>query len=398
MFGKNWFKGIGVGVWGGKDSVEPDRGDVGRNEVVSVGVFDVVMGLREKAFEGGELGERIGRFATRGPEHVEVGHKGGVVEGSEREFEKVAGGEDGEKFQADGHVRVELLLAQKGVAGDEGNGGENSAVSFREVGVDAVKPGGARKDFGVVGVEEVGVGVLLNVREVECRKERIPGGAAGERFGAGGVRGISDEIEVAREENDWAESRVSAKEEGERARDEAAEVFLGAESGAVVRQGEEAKVDDDEAGLGVGSAREEEEGDMSVQVVMGGDTVDGVVVEEGGVEGGEDTGFEFGERSFRGVERVVVVKNCVVGEERAEGGSLAGAEFGFLKTNDFEGADVRNGAMERVIEVVGVVREGGDVVGDQGEVRDRVGVGRAGGRDRVGEVRGIEERSDGGLN
>ena len=46
-----------------------------------------------------------------------------------------------------------------------------------------------------------------------------------------------------------------------------------------------------------------------------------------------------------------------------------------MKTNDFEGADVRNGAVERVIEVVGVVREGGDIVGDQGEVRDRVGVG-----------------------
>ncbi len=327
-----------------------------------------------------------------------MGHEGGVVEGSEREFERVAGGEDGEKFQTDGHVRVELLLAQKGVAGDEGSGGENSAVGFREVGVDAVEAGGARRDFGVVGVEEVGVGVLLKVREVECREERIPGGAAGERFGAGGVRGVSDEVEVAREENDWAESGVSAKEEGERARDEAAEVFLGAESGAVVRQGEEAKVDDDEAGLGVGSAREEEEGDVPVQVIVGGDTVDGVVVEEGGVEGGEDTSFEFGERSFRGVERVVVVKNCVVREERAKGGSLAGAEFGFLKANDFEGADVRNGAMERVVEVVGVVREGGDVVGDQGEVRDRVGVGRAGGRDRVGEVRGIEERSDRGLN
>ena len=144
MFGKNWFKGIGVGVWGGKDSVEPDRGDVGRNEVISVGVFDVVMGLREKAFEGGELGERIGRFATRGPEHVEVGHKGGVVEGSEREFEGGAGGEDGEKPQADGHVGIELFLAQEGVTGDEGSGGKDSAISFREVGVDAVEARGAR--------------------------------------------------------------------------------------------------------------------------------------------------------------------------------------------------------------------------------------------------------------
>jgi hypothetical protein len=247
-------------------------------------------------------------------------------------------------------------------------------------------------------VEEVGVGVLLKVGEVESLKEGIPGGAAGEGFGAGGVGGVSDEVEVTREEDDWAESGVSAKEEGERAGNEAAEVFLRAESGAVVRQGEEAKVNDDEARLGVGIAREEEEGDVPVQVVVGGDTVDGVVSEEGGVKGGEDTSFEFGERSFRGVERVVVVENSVVGKERAKGGSLAGAEFGFLKTNDFERADVRNGAVERVIEVVGVVREGGDVVGDQGEVRDRVGVGEVRGRIGIGEVGGIEERSDWGLN
>ena len=144
VFGKNWVKGIGVGVWGGKDPVEPNRGNVGRNEVVSVGVFDVVMGLGEKAFEGGELDKRIGRFETRRPEHVEMGHEGWVVEGREREFERVAGGEDGEKFQADGHVRIELLFAQKGVAGDEGSRGKNSAVGFREVGVDAVEAGGAR--------------------------------------------------------------------------------------------------------------------------------------------------------------------------------------------------------------------------------------------------------------
>jgi hypothetical protein len=175
-------------------------------------------------------------------------------------------------------------------------------------------------------------------------------------------------------------------------------VFLGAESGAVVRQGEEAKVNDDEARLGVGIAGEKEEGDVSVQVVMGGDTVDGVVVEEGGMEDGEDTSFEFGERSFRGVERVVVVENCVVGEERAEGGSLTSAEFGFLKTDDFVSADVRNGAVERVIGVVGVVREGGDVVGDQGEVRDRVGVGEVRGRIGIREIRGIEERSNRGLD
>ena len=95
VFGKNWVKSIRVGVWGGEDPVEPNRGDVGRNEVVSVCVFDVVMSLGEKAFEGGELGKRIGRFVTRGPEHVEMRYEGRVVEGSEREFEGVVGGEDG---------------------------------------------------------------------------------------------------------------------------------------------------------------------------------------------------------------------------------------------------------------------------------------------------------------
>ena len=212
------------------------------------------------------------------------------------------------------------------------------------------------------------MGVLLKVGEVESLKEGIPGGAAGEGFGAGGVRGVSDEVEVAREEDDWAESGERTEEDGERAVDKAAEVFLGAESGAVVRQGEETKVTDDEARLGAGVAGKEEEGNVPVQVVMGGDTVDGVVPEEGGVEGGEDTSFEFGEGNFGGVERVVVVENSVVGEERAEGGSFAGAEFGFLETDDFERADVRNGAVERVIGVIGVVREGGDIVGDQGEV------------------------------
>ena len=44
--------------------------------------------------------------------------------------------------------------------------------------------------------------------------------------------------------------------------------------------------------------------------------------------------------------------------------------------------------------VVGVVREGGDVVGDQGEVRDRVGVGGVRGRVGIGEVGGIEKRGD----
>ena len=51
-----------------------------------------------------------------------------------------------------------------------------------------------------------------------------------------------------------------------------------------------------------------------------------------------------------------------------------------------------------MIGVVGVVREGGDVVGDQGEVRDRVGVGEVRGRSGVRGARGVEERSDWGLN
>ena len=144
VLGKNWVEDGGVGVRGGEDPVEPNRGNVGRDEVVSIGVFDVVMGLGEKAFEGGKLSEGIGRFETRGPEHVEMGHEGWVVDGREGEFEGVAGGKDGEEFEADGHVRIELLLAQKGVTGNEGGGGKNSAVSFREVGVDTVEAGGAR--------------------------------------------------------------------------------------------------------------------------------------------------------------------------------------------------------------------------------------------------------------
>jgi hypothetical protein len=144
VFGKNRVEGIRVGVRGGKDPVEPNRGNVGRDEVVRICVFDVVMGLGEKAFEGGKLSEGISRFETRRPEHAEMRHEGRVVEGREREFEGVTRGEDGEKFQANGNVRIELLLAQKGVAGDEGGGGKNSAVCFREVGVDAVEARGAR--------------------------------------------------------------------------------------------------------------------------------------------------------------------------------------------------------------------------------------------------------------
>ena len=63
-------EGIGVRVWGGKDPVEPNRGNVGRDEVVSIRVFDVMMGLGEKAFEGGKLRQGISRFETRGPKHV----------------------------------------------------------------------------------------------------------------------------------------------------------------------------------------------------------------------------------------------------------------------------------------------------------------------------------------
>ena len=92
----------------------------------------------------------------------------------------------------------------------------------------------------------------------------------------------------------------------------------------------------------------------------------------------------------------------MIGKERAKGGSLTGAKFGFLKANDFESAEVRNGAVKRVIKVVGVFRERSDVVGDQGEVRDRVGVGEVRERIWVGKVRGgeggrLEERRDWGL-
>ena len=111
MFGKKRVEGFGVRVRGRKNSVKPNRSNVGRDEVVAIGVLDVVMGLGEKAFEGGELDKRIGRFETRRPEHVEMGHEGRVVEGREGKFEGEAGGRDGEELKANGHVRVKLLLA-----------------------------------------------------------------------------------------------------------------------------------------------------------------------------------------------------------------------------------------------------------------------------------------------
>ena len=46
-----------------------------------------------------------------------------------------------------------------------------------------------------------------------------------------------------------------------------------------------------------------------------------------------------------------------------------------------------------MVEVVGVVGERGDVVGDQGEVRDRVRIGEV----RGGEGGGLKERRDWGL-
>jgi hypothetical protein len=58
-------------------------------------VLDVMMGLGKKAFESGEFGERIGRFETRRPKHVEMGHEGWVVKSREGKFEGVARGEDG---------------------------------------------------------------------------------------------------------------------------------------------------------------------------------------------------------------------------------------------------------------------------------------------------------------
>ena len=111
MFGKNRVEGFGVRVRRRKNSVKPNRSNVGRDEVVRIGVLDVVMGLGEKAFESGKLSEGISRFETRGPEQAEVGHEGRVVEGREWKLEGEAGGRDGEELKANGHVRVKLLLA-----------------------------------------------------------------------------------------------------------------------------------------------------------------------------------------------------------------------------------------------------------------------------------------------
>ena len=61
----------------------------------------------------------------------------------------------------------------------------------------------------------------------------------------------------------------------------------------MIREGEETQVNNDEAGLGVGGGGEREEGDVPFQVCMGGNAVNGVVEEEGGVESGEDTRFKF---------------------------------------------------------------------------------------------------------
>ena len=80
VFGKKRVEGFGVRVRGRKNSVKPNRSSVGRDEVVRIGVLDVVMGLGEKAFEGGKLSEGISRFETRRPEHAEMRHEGRVVE------------------------------------------------------------------------------------------------------------------------------------------------------------------------------------------------------------------------------------------------------------------------------------------------------------------------------
>ena len=84
-------EGIGVRVWGGKDPVEPNRGNVGRDEVVSIRVFDVVMGRRLKVASSDRGSADLRR------EDQSMLTKVGLwrVEG---EFEGVAGGEDGEKL------------------------------------------------------------------------------------------------------------------------------------------------------------------------------------------------------------------------------------------------------------------------------------------------------------
>jgi hypothetical protein len=53
VFAKDGVKGDMVRVWGREDSKEPNSGDVSGDNVVCVGMFDVVMSFGKKAFECG---------------------------------------------------------------------------------------------------------------------------------------------------------------------------------------------------------------------------------------------------------------------------------------------------------------------------------------------------------
>jgi hypothetical protein len=97
-------------------------------------------------------------------------------------------------------VGAEFFPTKDGVGGREGGGGHDGEIGFGKVRVDAVEAGRAGRDFGVVGMEEVGVGVLFNIREVKFVKKGFPMGAVGEGVSAGGIGGVGDKVKVAGED------------------------------------------------------------------------------------------------------------------------------------------------------------------------------------------------------
>ncbi len=166
-FVENRVEGKMVRVGGGENSVKADSGNVSGDEVILVCVFDVVVSFGEKAFESGKLSEGVRGYATRRPKHLEVGNKAGVVEGGDREFEGAVRRGDREEFETKGDVGVEFFPTEGGVTGDEGGGGHEGEVGFSEVRVNAIKAGGAGRNGGVIGMKEVGVGVLFDIRKVK---------------------------------------------------------------------------------------------------------------------------------------------------------------------------------------------------------------------------------------
>ena len=115
MFGKDWVKGVGVRVWGGEDPVEPNRGDVRGDEVVSIGVLNVVVGLGKKAFESCELGKRIGGFETRRPEHVEMGHEGWLWRVERGSLKECLEAGMGRNFRPMGTCELNFFLPMRGL-------------------------------------------------------------------------------------------------------------------------------------------------------------------------------------------------------------------------------------------------------------------------------------------